>query len=77
MSDDETEFATVTVTVERDINVPVSQLEDDVDAGTQRERAADWFWNIWDRMLAGLSAPDKEDVTVTSVTLPWEGDDDE
>lgn len=69
MSDDD--FATVSVTVSRKVDVPIDLLgDDDPRPAELRDRAEDWFWNHWRECLANEPGPDKDAVAVESVTLP-------
>jgi len=69
-SDGDTEFATVSVEVTREIRVPTDLLGDDLSLEELRERAGDWFWNHWRECLANEPGPTKDDVTVSSVAAP-------
>jgi len=71
MTDDEPQFARVTVTVEREMRVPIDIIGDmDTDPSELEERAEDWFWNHWAEMLANEPGPRKDDVDVVGVDLP-------
>lgn len=71
--DTDTDYATVNITIDREVQIPTDLLEDDAATDSQlRERAADWFWNYPYECLENESGPSKDDIHVESVTLPGE-----
>jgi len=65
--------ATLSITVDREIQVPVDLLSDDPANESDEvlaDRAGDWFWNYWQEALANERPPSKADVSVKSVDLP-------
>ena len=71
MPSDETQFARVTITVEREVRIPIDIIGDmNTDPSDLEERAEDWFWSHWREMLANEPGPRKNDIDVAGVNLP-------
>lgn len=66
-----TEFATVTMTVERELRVPLDIIGGaDTDPSALEERAEDWVWSHWSECLHNEPGPYKDDLAVEGVSLP-------
>lgn len=67
----DTEYATVTVDVAREVRIPIDLLDDDNLSNDElADCAVDWFWNHRIEALADEPWPTKDDVAVSTVALP-------